>query len=60
MSRDLFDEWSTLNKVMSDTRSRFDGLREAFAVCTTRVDAMAALEQEGYQNRYPLLPEWLQ
>lgn len=57
--RNLFDEWSALNRVMCDYRSRFDVLREGLPKCKSRTEAVALLRQEQYAERYPLLPEWL-
>jgi len=55
----LFEEWSSMNRVISDGRSRFDVLREELPRCTTRVQALVLLKQEGSDRRYPLLPDWL-
>jgi len=57
--RDLFSAWSSLNQVMADWRSRFDVLREIFPNIKTKVEARKLLAQEGYDERYPLLPDWL-
>lgn len=58
-NKNLFDEWSALNHVGCDYRSRFDVLREELPKCRTRADAEALLRQEQYSTRYPLLPDWL-
>jgi hypothetical protein len=55
----LFDEWSDLNNVNCDWRSRFDDLREKFSACTNREQAEQALIEEQYNTRYPRLPKWL-
>lgn len=56
----LFEAWSYENQVMCDYRSRFDALRKAFAKKgITRKEAEKILRQEQYDERYPLLPEWL-
>ena len=57
---DLFDEWSTLNHVIADWRSRFDILRENLNDCKTREEAIALLKGECFYSRYPILPDWLQ
>lgn len=56
---DLFAEWSDLNNVMCDWRSKFDNLREMLPKCQTREEVFALLAREGYSKRYPLLPDWL-
>ena len=54
----LFDEWITLNKVISPDRSRFDVVREEFSrIGITRKEAEDVLAKEEYILRYPLLPK---
>lgn len=53
----LFDVWSSMNGVMCNYRSRFDVLREQLPKCNTLAEARALLEQEGFNERYPLLPD---
>ncbi len=57
--RTLFQDWVDLNDVIAPWRSRFDDLREMLNVCETRKEAEQALEEEGYADRYPKLPEYL-
>lgn len=55
----LFDEWARINYVICPWRSRFDDVRALFAVCRTREAAMDVLAEQGFDRRYPMLPEWL-
>ncbi len=55
----LFDDWSSLNGVIADFRSRFDVLRDELPKCKSRQDAEVLLKSEGFFERYPVLPEWL-
>jgi len=56
---DLFDEWSDLNEVICDYRSRFDLLRKELPKCKTRAEAEHLLAEQEFLTRYPKLPEWL-
>ena len=58
-AKHLFDDWSFLNAVIADDRSRFDELRLKFRHCNTKAKALQALREEHYDTRYPLLPTWL-
>ena len=64
----LFDAWSSANRILCDYRSRFDGDRErleeaakdetdtgAHPLCALRW----AIEEEGYSERYGIMPEML-
>ncbi len=53
----LFDRWSSLNTVGCDWRSRFDELREKLPLCKTLAEARSLLVMEGFDKRYPELPE---
>ena len=56
---DLFEDWSMLNCVICNWRSRFDGLRDGLPKCTTLEEARNLLVREEFNKRYPLLPEYL-
>lgn len=55
----VFDEWSSLNQIIADFRSRFDVLREELPKCKTKAEVKMWLEIEGFATRYPILPESL-
>lgn len=55
----VFDEWSNLNQIMADFRSRFDVLREEMPKCKTKSEVRTWLQREGFGSRYPILPESL-
>lgn len=55
----VFDEWSRLNQIMCDGRSRFDVLREELPKCKTKAEVRRWIGIEGFGQRYPILPESL-
>lgn len=55
----LFEQWSDLNGIIADFRSRFDVLRKELPKCRTRAEAQALINAEGFGQRYPHLPDWL-
>lgn len=52
----VFDEWSSLNQIICDGRSRFDVLREELPKCKTKAEVQRWLEREQFDTRYPILP----
>lgn len=57
--RDLFTDWAELNFVICPWRSRFDDLRTLLSGCRTQEAAADVLVEQGFDRRYPLLPDWL-
>ena len=55
----VFSEWSALNQVICNWRSRFDVLREELPKCKTKAEVKTWLDREGFGERYPILPESL-
>ena len=64
----LFDAWSSANRILCDSRSRFDGVRERLAwaakdEANTGAHPLCALrwaiEEEDYSERYGIMPEML-
>lgn len=53
----VFDEWSSLNGIICDGRSRFDVLREELPKCKTKREVLMWLRREEFDRRYPILPD---
>lgn len=63
----LFAVWSAENEIVCDWRARFDGVRENLKWASLDEDAAGAhaicslewaIEQEGYNFRYPKIPKF--
>ena len=64
MASDVFEDWVSDNEVMAPWRSRFDDMREGIR-CLRRNKRLSRdtfielLTDEGYGDRYPLIPKSL-
>jgi hypothetical protein len=57
MNMNIFDEWSALNDVPFDWRSRFDILREKMPKCKSKEEVVDLLKKEHFYSRYSIVPD---